>query len=277
MTAGLVQSVERLAAEIPSGATIAVMKDPSGAPIALARALLRRGVRDLHLICVPTGGLVADILIGAGAVRIVEGGGVALGEYGQAPSFVRAVKTGRVRPLDTTCPAVYSALQAGEKGIPFMPMRGLIGSDILRHRAEYRVAENPFARDDPVVLIPALRPDAALIHAPLADGRGNVWIGRQHELKILAHAAKTSLVTVEALFDGDLAADPLYGASMISALYVGGIALAPRGAAPLAMAGHYEEDRAAISAYAAAAATEAGFAAWLKLFLADRRRAAAAS
>ena len=40
---------------------------------------------------------------------------------------------------------------------------------------------------DPVVLIPAIRPDVALIHAPLADREGNLWIGRDHELRILAH------------------------------------------------------------------------------------------
>ena len=260
-------SPDALVAEIPDGATVAVMKDASGAPMALARALIRRGVRGLHLACIPTGGFVADILIGAGCVATVEGGGVTLGEYGQAPNFVRAVKAGTLRPLDSTCPAMYTAIQAAQKGIPFMPIRGLIGSDILKYRDDYKIAPNPFAADDPIVLIPALAPDFALVHAPLADKRGNLWVGRQHELRALAQAAKTCLATVEALHEGDLTEDPLFAAGIVSSLTVAGVAVAPDGARPCGLIGEYEEDRAALAGYVRAAETEAGFGAWLDAFL----------
>ena len=272
-------SIDALVADLADGAVVA-MKDTSGAPMALARALIRRGVRGLHLVNMPTGGLFADVLIGAGCVVTVEGGGVSLGEYGQAPCFVRAVKSGAVRPLDTTCPAVYAALQAGEKGIPFMPLRGLIGSDILTHRSDYKVVDNPLAPDgirDPIILIPALRPDLALIHAPMADRDGNLWVGRDHELRILAHAARHTVATVEQISAGNLNADPLRSAGVISTLYVDAVALAPRGALPCGMAGLYEADGAAIAAYVQAAATPEGFRAWLDAFLAGdipARRAA---
>ncbi|MBL8664446.1 MAG: hypothetical protein JNM29_16565 [Candidatus Odyssella sp.] len=281
-------SVDALVADLADGAVVAAMKDTSGAPMALARALIGKGVRGLHLVNMPTGGLFADVLIGAGCVATVEGGGVSLGEYGQAPCFVRAVKSGAVRPLDTTCPAVYAALQAGEKGIPFMPLRGLIGSDILTHRADYKIVDNPIAPPgthdpadramrDPIVLIPAIRPDLALIHAPLADRDGNLWVGRDHELRILAHAARHTVATVEQIAAGNLNADPLRSAGVISALYVDAVALAPRGALPCGMAGLYEADGAAIAAYVQAAATPEGFRAWLDAFLAGdtpARRAA---
>jgi glutaconate CoA-transferase subunit A len=280
MTANFAASIDALVADIRDGALVGAMKDTSGAPMALARALIRKGVRDLHLLCMPTGGLFADVLIGAGCVATVEGGGVSLGEYGQAPCFVRGVKSGAVRPLDTTCPAVYAALQAGEKGIPFMPLRGLIGSDILTYRADYKVIDNPVApagATDPVVVIPAIRPDVALIHAPLADREGNLWVGRDHELRILAHAAKRTVATVEQVVDGNLNADPLRAAGLIPALYVDQIALAPRGAVPRGMPGLYDEDAAAIAAYVRAAETPEGFRAWLDRFLAGdqpARRAA---
>jgi glutaconate CoA-transferase, subunit A len=286
MTANLT-TIDALVADIANGAVIAAMKDTSGAPMALARALIRKGVRDLHLVNMPTGGLFADVLIGAGCVATAEGGGVSLGEYGQAPCFVRAVKSGALRPLDTTCPAIYGALQAGEKGIPFMPLRGLIGSDILTYRSDYKVVDNPLvppganaadpADRDPVVLIPAIRPDVALVHAPLADGEGNLWIGRDHELRILAHAARRTVATVEAIVDGDFNADPLRAAGLIPALYVDAIALAPRGALPRGMPGLYDEDTEAMTAYARAAETPEGFRAWLDRFLASdqpARRAA---
>ncbi len=275
MTA-ILASPDALVADIADGALVAAMKDTSGTPMALARALVRKGVRKLHLVNVPTGGLFADVLIGAGCVATVEGGGVTLGEYGQAPCFVRAVKSGAVRPLDTTCPAVYAALQAGEKGIPFMPLRGLIGSDILTYRSDYRVIDNPLApaadREpadrDPIVLIPAIRPDLAVIHAPAADRDGNVWIGRDHELRILAHAARRTVVTVEAIVEGNLASDPLRSAGLIPSLYVDGLALAPRGALPRGMPGLYDEDTAAMAAYVRAAETPDAFRAWLDRFLA---------
>lgn len=294
MTANFAATADALVADIPDGALVAAMKDTSGAPMALARALIRKGVRGLHLVNMPTGGLFADVLIGAGCVATVEGGGVSLGEYGQAPCFVRAVKSGAVRPLDTTCPAVYAALQAGEKGIPFMPLRGLIGSDILTYRSDYKVIDNPLAGPvaapgatapdpagramrDPIVVIPAIRPDVALIHAPLADREGNLWVGRDHELRILAHAAKRTVATVEQVVEGNLNADPLRAAGLIPALYVDEVALAPRGALPRGMTGLYDEDAAAIAAYVRAAETPEGFRAWLDGFLAGdqpARRAA---
>ena len=70
-----------------------------------------------------------------------------------------------------------------------MPLRGLIGSDILKYRDDWKVIDSPFGDDDQIVLLPAIKPDVALIHAPMADRFGNVWIGRQRELATMAHAA----------------------------------------------------------------------------------------
>jgi len=267
--------LDGLAARVPDAARVAVFKEMQ--PVAAARALVRRGVRDLHLVTVPTGSLVADLLIGAGSVSVIETSGVSLGEFGPAPCFVRAIKDGTVRPRDATCPAIYTALQAAEKGVPFMPMRGLIGSDVLAHRPDYAVVANPFAdHDDPMVAIPALAPDAALIHAPLADRFGNVWCGRwAPELALMAHAAKATLVTCEALFEGNLLADERYAGATISSLYVAAIALAEHGSWPLGLAGRYEADAEALADYARAAQSEAGLAAWLRDRAPGQRIAAA--
>ena len=50
-----------------------------------------------------------------------------------------------------------------------MPLRGILGSDLVRHRPDWQVIDNPFGRDDPIVLVPAIRPDIALFHAAMAD------------------------------------------------------------------------------------------------------------
>ena len=164
---------------------------------------------------------------------------------------------------ESTCPAIHAALQAAEKGVPFMPLRGLIGSDLLGARPDWQVIDNPLADGgDPIVLLPALRPDVALFHAPWADEHGNVWLGARRELVTMAHAAKETLVTVEEVRPGDLLADETLAAGTLPALYVTALAEAPQGAWPLGLAGRYETDRDHLAEYARLAANEEGFAAY---------------
>ena len=258
----IVDSVNTLAERISDGAKIALFKD-NGVPMELGRALLRRKIKDLHIVTVPTGGILPDLLIGAGCVATVETAGISLGEFGLAPRFIAAVKAGDIVVLDATCPAIYAGLQAAEKGIPFMPLRGIIGSDILVHRPQFKIIENPFADSDPIVALPAIQPDVSLFHAPLADRHGNIFIARQAELRLMAHAAKSTYVTIEKIVDFNLLEDETYAPACLNALYVDGIAVAPRGAWPLNLPGHYEIDTPRIKAYAALAQTAAGFNDWL--------------
>lgn len=250
-----------LAEQIPDGASIALFKEQT--PVALVRALAERPARDLHLVTVPTGGLAADLLIGAGCVGTVETSGISLGEHGAAPAFGRAVRSGAIRPLDSTCPAIYAALQAAGKGIPLIPIRGILGTDVLNHRADWKVIPNPFGEGDPIVLLPALRPDVAAFHVARADRHGNVWIGRQDGLRILAEAGRRVLVTAEELVDGDLMADPVSAAGSVPAFYVDRVALAARGGWPLALPECYGEDPAAIGRYVERARAGAPVATWL--------------
>lgn len=256
--ARILADADAIAAEIPDGSRLAIFKD-SGVPMEGIRALIRRGARDLHLVTIPTGGLAPELLIGAGCVATIETAGVTMGEFGSAPCFARAVKSGAVTIKDSTCPAIYAGLQAGQKGIPFMPLRGLIGSDILNNRDDYRVIENPFAEGDRVVVLPAIIPDAALIHVPLADRFGNVWIARQPELKTLAHAARKTFVTAEKITDDNILEDDTLASNSISSLYITGIAEAPGGAWPLDLPGSYDIDREHLAGYCRQAATENGF------------------
>ena len=257
-------SLDRLAGRVADGAMLALPPDYSYVPMAAVRALARRGVRDLRLLTVPQAGIAADLLIGAGCVATVETAAVSLGELGNAPRFAAAVENGEVAIRDSTCPAIHAALQAAEKGVPFMPLRGLIGSDLLRVRPDWKVIDNPLAEGggDPIVLLPALRPDVALFHAPYADEHGNVWLGARRELVTMAHAAKETLVTVEEVRPGDLLADETLAAGTLPALYVAGLAEAPQGAWPLGLAGRYEADREHLAEYARLAASEEGFVAY---------------
>ncbi len=252
--------IDALVSQINDGATLCVPVSRSGIAMEATRRLIARKISNLHLIAIPTSGLQADMLIGAGAVSVMESAGVTLDEFGQAPRFVAAVKAGGIRLRDSTCPAIISALQAGEKGIPFIPMRGLIGSDLLNYRDDYRVIDNPMSVEpDPIVALPAIVPDVALFHTPLGDTSGNVWIGNMRELMTMAHASRTTLVTVEEITGHNLLADPLRAPATIPATYITHIAEARNGAWPLALAGCYEADTDALAAYAGMAQTKSGF------------------
>lgn len=253
-------SLDDLAAHVADGCKLAVAKDESGVAMAVTWALLRRGARNLHLVTVPISGLQADLLIGAGCVATLETSGITLGEFGLAPCFTRAVKDGAIRLMDATCPAIYAGLQAAQKGLPFMPLRGILETDVLAQRRDWKVIENPFAAGDRIVVLPAIAPDVALIHAPLADREGNVFIGRQRELLLLAHAARSTLVTAERITDDNLLEDPARSGSVIPALYVSALAHAPRGAWPLAFGDDYAADLSWLARYVAQAHSAAGFA-----------------
>ena len=248
-----------LAAAVPDGTKLVVPSDNCGVAMAATRELVRRGVRGLHLVCVPTSGLQAEILVGAGAVATLETSAVTLGEFGPAHRFIDALRNRRIHILDSTCPAVHAALQAGQKGLPFIPLRGLIGSDLLASRSDWKVIDNPFAPGDPIAVLPAINPDIALFHAPLADRAGNVYIGRRRELLTMAHASKQTFVTVEAISEHNLFDDDKLAPGVVPAIYVSRIAVARQGAWPIGLSGHYGTDDAAISRYVQSAKTAEGF------------------
>lgn len=257
----MTSDLRKLAKHIEPGMRIALPVDYAGVSMAMTLPIIDHGAGDLDLVCVPTGGLQVDQLIGAGLVRSVETSAVSLGEAGGAPRFNQAVKDGAIRLRDATCPAIHAGLMAAQKGSPFVPLRGLIGTDVLRYRDDWRVIDNPFAgAPDPIVLIPAIAPDVAVFHAPMADRHGNVWIGRRRELAAMAYASRTTLVTVERLVEGSLLGNETTAAGTLAALYVTEVAVAPNGAWPYGLWGEYPTDTEEILRYAKAARTAEGFA-----------------
>lgn len=264
----LFTSVDDLADRIPNGAKVAMAPDYSGCSMVTARALIARGAKDLHLIGVPSVGFQGDMLIGAGCVDTLETAAVTLDEYGPAPRFMAAAKAGSINIIDGTCPAIHAGLQAAEKGIPYMPVRGIVGSDLLTHRDDWTTGTDPFGEQEgPLVLVKAIRPDVTLIHAPLADRNGNVWIGVRREMMVMAHAARYTFVTAEEIYEGDLLADAQLAPGTIPGLYVSALAEAANGAWPVGLFGHYGPDDAHLRDYLERARTDEGFASYLNEFV----------
>lgn len=269
----IAKSVDDALGIIADGCMLVVPREVSGVPMEATRALIRRGIKRLHLVALPTSSLQADMLIGAGCVATLETSAVSLGEFGPAPRFTAAILAGSIVMKDATCPALHAALQAAEKGVPFMPLRGLIGSDVLKYRTDWKVIDSPFGNDDPIVLLPAIKPDVALFHAAMADVYGNVWIGRQRELATMAHAAEKTVVTVDRIHPGNLLETPALAAGTLPGFYVDAIALTERGAWPLPLPDYYAADAAHLAEYAKMAATEDGFAQYLDKYVYEKQAA----
>ncbi len=267
MSVQRLENVRALAERIPSGARVAVSKGESAdVPMAIAMELVRRGVRDLDMVTVPTcawpaSGMMLDILIGAGCVKSVETSGVSMSELGPAPRFTAAVKSGALKVIDATCPAVYAAIQAGAKGQPFAPLRGIIGADLVKHREDWKIIDNPFGESDPVIVLKAINPDVTIFHAPMADREGNIWIGRNRDLLNLAHASEETLVTVEKIVDQNFLEDETLAAGTLPAFYVSAMVEHQGGCWPMRLDGSTDLD--AVRNYLAAARSDDGFRDWL--------------
>lgn len=265
-------SLEALAAEFRPGQSLAV--PVTGVSMAATAALIEAAIHDIKLICVPVSSMQADLLIGAGAVGAIETSAVSLGEAGGAPRFTAAVRAGSLALRDSTCPAILAGLLAAQKGVPFMPIAGIVGSDLLKVRPDWKVIDSPVGEPGKVVVVPAIAPDVALFHAPEADRAGNIRIGRLRELAAMAYAAKRTFVTVERIVDRNLMETEESAAAVLPSLYVDKVAVAPRGAWPLPLPGEYPGDDVEVARYAAMARSEEGFRAYLSGFLSQRKQVA---
>ena len=108
----------------------------------------------------------------------------------------------------------------------------------------------------------------------MADDHGNIYIGRDRDLALMAHAARQTLVTVEQRYAGNLMTDPQLAAATVSSLYVSGIAVVEQGAWPLGLHDHYAEDRAHMARYQQMASADDSFQAYLDEFVTRDRSAA---
>jgi glutaconate CoA-transferase, subunit A len=244
---------------IPDGATLGIGRLP---PMELVRMLVRRGARDLDLVSAPTGGLAEDLLIAAGAVRSIHTSGVDLAEHGLAPNFGRAAEAGAIRVIDSSCPAMLMALQAGASAVSFTPVPGLFGSDLLGDRTDWKVIEDPFGDGGRVVLVPALAPDYAIVHALRADPDGNLVTTIEFDDRLLVQAARRVVATVEAIRP-DATESLARDEQLVPASFVDLVALAPGGSLPIGCSGRWEDDREAIRDYLEAARDPATMQVWL--------------
>lgn len=231
-------------ASIPDGARLALGGNTlHRAPVAAIHELIRQGRHGLNVVKT-AGAYDVDILCAAGAASIVSAGFVGYETVaGMAPHYRRAVEQGAVEAREHACYTIIAGLRAASQGVPFMPLNGLQGSDLVGLRGFARVRDPYADGESEVVVVPAIVPDVALIHVHEADLDGNARIvGPVYEDTLMARAARRVIVTTERIVDGAaLAAEP--GRTSIPGFLVEAVVAAPRGAWPTSCTGEYGYDR----------------------------------
>jgi acyl CoA:acetate/3-ketoacid CoA transferase alpha subunit len=248
-----VTSLADAVASIPSGAHLAL----SGFAItrctmAFAREVIRQGIKGLTISqCV--GAMDADLLVGAGCVdRIIYGGG-SLDRYGRLACVNRGIENGSLHAEEYSSLSVTFRYLAGAMGVPFMPIRSLRGSDLLRQLQErsgsdVAMVTDPFSGEDWLALRP-LEPDVAVIQVQRADEEGNAQIfGPRWDNPEQARASKRTIIIAEQVVRDNVIRDqPEY--TVIPGLLVSHVVELAFGAHPTAVYGVYDHDAAAIERY----------------------------
>ncbi len=199
-----VTSLEAAAALVPDGASVGIGGSTlSRTPLAMIWALIRAGRRDLH--CVRSiSSSEGELLFAAGASRHLLTSWFSLGIVWGVSRIMRAyVESGRARFEEWSHLAIGMRFRAGAMGVPFLPMRSMLGSDVIAQLPDTRVIDCPFTGDK-LVLVPALNPDVALIHVQRCDAFGNAQIDGLPFMDLdLALAANRVILTTERIVSND--------------------------------------------------------------------------
>lgn len=246
-------------------------------PMAAVYEIIRQKKRHLHLYA-HSNGQGVDELIGAGCVAKLE---IAYAGSGRFAStcirFRKAVESGALPVEDYTNYQMTLRFMAGAMGVPFLPTRSSLGSDIARRwgfsekvrQADPRlpdrkllVMDNPFdgwGGTERVVLVPAINPDVTIIHVQTADRQGTARINGLTFADVeQAKAARRLVVTCEALVDEDrLRQAP--DRNQIPFFCVDAVVHVPMGAYPTACYRHYDYDPARLHQYRQAALDDARY------------------
>ncbi len=131
-------------------------------------------------------------------------------------------------------------------GVPFLPVRGILGSAYLAVNPRFRVMTDPFSGEE-LVAVQALTPDVTLIHGARGDSQGNILIPRVSDWRLAVTASRKVIATVEERVAGLLTDQPEW--RLIPAIWLTALVHCPGGAAPTGYPGYYPQDEAHISLY----------------------------
>ncbi|MEM3402303.1 MAG: CoA-transferase [Candidatus Hadarchaeales archaeon] len=266
---------------VPDGAMVAIGGFTTQRhPMAFVHELIRQKKRNLHLVGHSPGG-DWDLLIGAGCVKRVELAYEADEAFARiGPRFRLAVQRGEIEWEDYSNFGMVQRFAAGAMGIPFIPTKTMLGSDMLRKegfspetRKDPKVAKKKFVEmicpftGEKVVLLPALQPDVTIIHAQIVDVQGTVRIyGQNFGDEQMAKAAKKVIVTCEEIVQPEEIRDfPEH--NCIPFFRVNAIVRVPYGAHPYACYRYYDYDPEFLRMYHTVARDDESFHKFLEEYI----------
>ena len=232
-------------------------------PQSLVNEIIRQGKKNLRVA--GQGVYELDVLLGAGLVSALDHTYIGMEVYGISSCLRREVESGRTRCVDWSNAGIAWRFKAAAMGVPFIPVRSMLGTDTLKYSAA-KVVECPFT-GDPIALLPALILDVGLIHVHRADMYGNAQIdGISGFAFELARASKRLLISAEEIVDTALIrANP--DRTIIPYYLVDAVVHAPFGSHPGEMCYLYERDEPHIKHWVQASKTVEGTQAYLDQYI----------
>lgn len=262
---------EAIARYVPDGASIAIgLALEALIPHAAAHEIIRQRRRDLTLIG-PISDILFDQLVGAGCVAKIQAAWVGNVSEGLGHCYRRATEKAIPRPLITESQSNFTiglALFAAAMGSPYIPTRSLLGSDIPRHNPNLRVETSPLD-GSPVLLVPAIRPDVAIIHVQRSDEEGNahLWGNTGITQEAMLAARDVIIVAEEIVERAVIISDP--NRVLGPAFKVRAVVHEPGGAHPAPVQGYYNRDHAFYHEYHTATRALEGYQEWLQTWILD--------
>jgi len=259
---------------LPNGSSVALgLQMEQMIPFAAGHEIIRQKKRDLRLIG-PISDILFDQLIGAGCVKDVVAAWVGNVMMGSAYNFRHATEVEnpgepgeKLRVFNMTNYSIALALQAGAMGIPFLPTRTAMGSDIPKNNHFFYQIISPFEPKETLLAVRAVVPDVTIAHVQRADKHGNAHCWGNFGLLIEAvRAAKKVIVCAEEIVEEDvIASDP--NRTVIPGFLVSAVVESKFGAHPSPVQGYYKRDDAFFQQYHAETKTQTEFNSWAQKWI----------
>ena len=265
---------EAIAELVPDGASVALgLQMEQMIPFAAGHEIIRQKKRDLTLIG-PISDILFDQLIAADCVKQVIAAWVGNVMMGSAYNFRRAVEENGIKVFNMTNFTVALALQAGAMGVPFLPTRTALGSDVAKGNHFFYQIFSPFEPKESLHAIRALNPDVTIVHVQRADREGNAHCWGNFGVMIEGvRAAKRVILVAEEIVEPEvIASDP--NRTVIPGFLVNAVVECRYGAHPSPVQGYYKRDDAFFRQYHEHTKTKVDSDAWLGRWVysaADRR------
>lgn len=225
-------------------------------PMALVRALVRSGARDLTIVSF--GGPDVGILCATGQASKVVYGFVTLDSIAIEPHFAHARENGAIRVMELDEAMLVAGLRAAGRRLPFEVTRSGLGSDALHASGQIKTILSPYADGEELVAMPAITLDVALLHLSRADELGNAQcLGPDPYFDdLFASAARRTIVSVEEIVPaGSMGAGVHPAQLVVNRSHVDAVVLAPQGAHFTAGPPYYNRDELFQQHYAQSASS----------------------